>query len=99
MNTAQQTKPRTSYESCNAMGGGKVDFWATAPRQIEVGLVSYFGRFSSMARGQTVAVVAEARGGFFLVAPVDKRRRVCGSVRAVKRSNLALRQRGFFVMA
>jgi hypothetical protein len=102
MTTTQQIKPRTGSESCNAMSEKKTqtgEFWATAPRAIGVGLVGYFGRYSRMARGQTVAVLAEARAGFFMVAPVDSRRRVCGASRAVKRSNLALCQRDFFVIA
>ena len=78
--------------SCPSLG-------AARPSSIASGIVGYFGLRSAMPRGQAVAVLAEARKGFFMVAPVDSKWRVCGRVRPVKRVNLGLRQRDFFVAA
>jgi hypothetical protein len=73
----------------------KPPFWNTKPSSIEPGTVAYFGRYSSMPRGQRVAVIAEACGGYFQVAPLLRRKR-CGRVRIVKRKYLAPVQPDFF---
>lgn len=75
----------------------KQQFWAVRPSTMPAGSVGYFGRASSMPRGQRLAVLAEACGGFFKVAPVNRRSQICGRVRSVKRSNLALVQSELFV--
>lgn len=101
VNTAkliQQSRSESSNTMIDELSG-KYDFWAVKPSEIANGIVAYFGRCSSMKRGQNVKVMAEARCRFFMVAPVDKKRRICGPVRAVKRANLALVQRDFFVTA
>lgn len=77
----------------------RTHLWDTRPSQIAPAIVGYFGRHGSMSRGQRLAVLAEARGGRFMVAPVDTRRRIVGTVRAVLRRNLALVQGDLFVAA
>lgn len=77
----------------------KLDFWATKPRDIAAGVVGYFGRRSSMRRGQRVKVIAEARKGFFQVVPVDKQSKSCDKIRSVKRRNLSLLQPDFFTQS
>jgi hypothetical protein len=76
----------------------RTDFWATRPSDIPAGAVGYFGATSSMRRGQRVKVIAEARRGFFQVAPVDRKSKICGQMRSVKRSNLSPLQPDFFIL-
>ena len=97
MNTAK-SKPLSGSESSNAMSVIDSNFqsvWEKKP----VGFMGYFGRYSKMVRGQSLALLKEARNGFYMVAPVDKKQRVCGRARAVKRFNIAAIQPDFFIVA
>jgi hypothetical protein len=76
-----------------------IQFWDKKPADMRAVAVGYFGKYSSMKRGQRVAVLAEACGGFFKVAPVNKRNQAVGAARCVKRSNLAPVQIDFFMVA
>lgn len=77
----------------------KKNLWNTRPSEIAPAIVGYFGQHGTMRRGQRLAVLAEARGGRFMVAPVDTKRRIVGAVRAVLRKNLAMVQGDLFVLA
>lgn len=97
MNTAK-SKSTIGSESCNTvgfLGEGIQSIWESKP----VGFMGYFGRYSRMGKGQPLALVKSARNGFYMVAPVDKRKRVCGVVRAIKRKNMAAIQSDFFMVA
>lgn len=97
MNTAKPIQ-QTGLESSNAMhvsGNGIQSVWDIKP----IGVMGYFGRYSKMPRGQKLALLKEARSGFYMVAPVDKKRSICGRARAVKRSNIAAIQSDFFMIA
>lgn len=97
VNTAK-SKPLSGSESSNAMVAfktGMQSVWEAKP----TGFMGYFGRYSKMTRGQKLALLKEARSGFFMVAPVDAMSRICGRPRAVKRFNIAAIQPDFFVIA
>ena len=98
MTAATTQLQQSGLESGNAIGvgeGGMQSIWDIKP----TGVMGYFGRYSKMPKGQKLALLKEARNGFYMVAPVDKKKSICGRVRAVKRFNIAAIQSDLFLIA
>ena len=92
--------PIATHQYNDSLRGTDADtgraFWDTKPSDLAGFVIGYFGVFGSLRRGQQVCVIAECCGDRFKVVPITHRHRVCGSVRVVKRKNLALVQPDFF---
>ena len=95
MNTAKtnSTIGKESSKTICTLNTGVQSIWDTKL----AGFMGYFGRYSKMKKGQSLALFKEARNGFYMVAPVDKKLHVCGRARAVKRCNIAAIQSDIFV--
>jgi len=76
-----------------------INIWDARPSNCPAGFLGYFGRYGKLRKGQPLALLKEARGGFFMVAPVNKSNQICGNIRVIKRQNLAAIQFDFFMKA